>query len=158
MSALGNLASDGTEAMSDITLAPMSTADRVPASRAADTVDAKLGVRLRQLRRLRGLSQSDVAQTVGVTYQQIQKYETGKTRLPARMIPTIASLLEVDAELLLVGLQKDTPGAAGGTMPDEQETRELLTAFTAMRHPRSRRRLLAIVKAFSAEARAVAEG
>lgn len=138
----------------------LNAAERVPTSRAADHADARLGVRLRQLRRLRGLSQADVAQVVGVTYQQIQKYETGKTRLPARMIPTMAALLEVDSELLLVGLSQEAAASAAParTGPDERETQELLSAFAAMRHARSRRRLLAIVKAFSAEACAMAEG
>ena len=138
----------------------MTVADRIPTSRAADHADARLGVRLRQLRRLRGLSQGDIAQVVGVTYQQIQKYETGKTRLPARMIPALAALLQVDSELLLVGLAQEerattAPAEAG---PDEGEMRELVSAFAAMRHARSRRRLLTIVKAFSAEACAMAEG
>jgi transcriptional regulator with XRE-family HTH domain len=144
----------------DVDTAAGASAERAPNNRAADHADATLGARLRRLRRLRGLSQSDIAQVVGVTYQQIQNYETGKTRLPARMIPTIARLLEVDSELLLFGLQKDMPASVvlTDTRPDEQETRELLTAFAAMRHARSRRRLLAIVKAFSAEACAVSEG
>lgn len=157
MTAHRPLTPTGLEAMPAMTETSALAAERAATSRAADMTDARLGVRLRQLRRLRGLSQSDVAQIVGVTYQQIQKYETGKTRLPARMIPTMAKLLDVDSDLLLVGLRKDGPAPAAASAPAEHETRELLDAFTAMRHPRSRRRLLTIVKAFSAEACAVAE-
>ncbi len=137
------------------TTEPVPGMDRVVRSRAADTADAKLGQRIRQLRRLRALSQSDVASVLGVTYQQVQKYETGKTRLPARLIPTLATLLEVDNALLLVGLQDDVaaaPAQPAPSEPDAKDVAELMTAFTAMRHPRSRRRLLSIVKAFAAEA------
>lgn len=127
--------------------------ERPASSRAADTSDARLGVRVRQLRRLRGLSQADVAQALGVTYQQVQKYETGKTRLPARMLPTLARMLGVDTELLLAGVQgQDAPALPPQSGPDERETAELVSAFVAMRHPQSRRRLLSIVKAFAAEA------
>jgi transcriptional regulator with XRE-family HTH domain len=121
-------------------------------SRAADTSDARLGVRVRQLRRLRGLSQADVAQVLGVTYQQVQKYETGKTRLPARMLPMLARLLDVDADLLLAGVQAEAAAPPPFQGPDERETAELLSTFAAMRHPQSRRRLLSIVKVFAAEA------
>ncbi len=127
--------------------------ERPASSRAADTSDARLGVRVRQLRRLRGLSQADVAQALGVTYQQVQKYETGKTRLPARMLPVLARMLGVDTELLLAGVQgQDAAVPLPHQGPDERETAELVSAFASMRHPQSRRRLLSIVRAFAAEA------
>ncbi|NGM23794.1 helix-turn-helix transcriptional regulator [Roseomonas stagni] len=126
--------------------------DRPASSRAADTSDARLGVRVRQLRRLRGLSQADIAQALGVTYQQVQKYETGKTRLPARMLPVLARMLGVDTELLLAGVQAQEAIVPPHQGPDERETAELVSAFASMRHPQSRRRLLSIVKAFAAEA------
>lgn len=131
--------------------------ERPASSRAADTSDARLGVRLRQLRRLRGLSQVEVAHALGVTYQQVQKYETGKTRLPARMLPVLARMLGVDAELLLAGVERQDAVAIPPPHqgPDEKETAELVSAFLAMRHPQSRRRLLSIVKAFAAEAGSV---
>ncbi|WP_203071157.1 helix-turn-helix domain-containing protein [Falsiroseomonas ponticola] len=128
------------------------TEERPASSRAADTSDARLGVRVRQLRRLRGLSQADVAQALGVTYQQVQKYETGKTRLPARMLPVLARMLGVDTELLLAGVQGQEPPLPPHQGPDERETAELVSAFASMRHPQSRRRLLSIVKTFAAEA------
>lgn len=126
--------------------------ERPVSSRAADTSDARLGIRVRQLRRLRGLSQADVAQVLGVTYQQVQKYETGKTRLPARMLPMLARMLGVDTELLLAGVQDQDAAPAPHQGPDERETAELVSAFASMRHPQSRRRLLSIVKTFAAEA------
>ncbi|NKC29497.1 helix-turn-helix domain-containing protein [Roseomonas sp. BU-1] len=129
-------------------------------ARAAGSADARLGERLRTLRRQRRLSQSDLAQVLGVTYQQVQKYETGKTRLPARMLPALADLLEVDSRLLLNGLQEEGPPTAP-TVPSAAEARdwnELAAAFAALRQPRTRRLLLAIIRAMAAEARLEPEG
>ncbi|OYW10124.1 MAG: hypothetical protein B7Z53_01645 [Rhodospirillales bacterium 12-71-4] len=141
--------------------APMADPARVAAiapprratARAAGSADARLGERLRTLRRQRRLSQSDLAQVLGVTYQQVQKYETGKTRLPARMLPALADLLEVDSRLLLNGLQPTVPSAA-----EARDWNELAAAFAALRQPRTRRLLLAIIRAMAAEARLEPEG
>ncbi|WP_171970197.1 helix-turn-helix domain-containing protein [Falsiroseomonas frigidaquae] len=122
--------------------------------RAADSADARLGARVRQLRRQRRLTQTDVARVLGVTYQQVQKYEAGRTRLPARMLPPLAALLQVDSASLLSGLRPASDAPKPELSEDEARDRaELLSAFAAMPHAPARRQLLAIVRAFAAETR-----
>lgn len=60
-----------------------------------DAVDAAVGATLRQLRRARGVSQSALGRHLGVSFQQIQKYECGANRMGASALYRIAALLEV---------------------------------------------------------------
>ncbi|KQT69080.1 MULTISPECIES: helix-turn-helix domain-containing protein [unclassified Aureimonas] len=59
-------------------------------------VDLRVGQNVRRLRMLRGLSQTSVANAVGITFQQIQKYEKGTNRISASMMHDIAKTLDVD--------------------------------------------------------------
>jgi transcriptional regulator with XRE-family HTH domain len=56
------------------------------------------------LRKERGLSQTALAARVGVTFQQLQKYETGKNRLSASRLYRLASVLGVDVSAFFVCL------------------------------------------------------
>jgi len=58
-----------------------------------DPVDVAVGARIRLFRKLRGLSQQSLAESAGVTFQQIQKYERGANRVSASMLSRIAGAL-----------------------------------------------------------------
>lgn len=58
-------------------------------------IELEIGQRLLALRRLRGLSQEDLAAQIGVSYQQIQKYEKGINRIAASRLLTLSSTLNV---------------------------------------------------------------
>jgi transcriptional regulator with XRE-family HTH domain len=60
----------------------------------ADPVDIAVGARIRLLRKVRGLSQQALADSAGVTFQQIQKYERGANRVSASMLSRIAGTLQ----------------------------------------------------------------
>ncbi len=60
----------------------------------ADPVDIAVGARIRLLRKVRGLSQQSLAESAGVTFQQIQKYERGANRVSASMLSRIAGTLD----------------------------------------------------------------
>ena len=59
----------------------------------ADPVDLTVGARIRLVRKMRGQSQQALADAVGVTFQQIQKYERGANRVSASMLARIAQTL-----------------------------------------------------------------
>ena len=59
-------------------------------------VDRLVGNNVRMLRTLRGISQSSLGEQVGVTFQQIQKYEKGVNRVSASMLFDIARVLDAD--------------------------------------------------------------
>jgi transcriptional regulator with XRE-family HTH domain len=107
-------------------------------------VDRLVGVRITALRKAKGLSQTALGNAVGVTFQQVQKYEKGANRVSGTALATIAARLEVPVTRLYggedgsgedrIGQLLDTPGAL-----------ELLDLFAAM--PQARRQgLLALIR------------
>lgn len=58
--------------------------------------DIIIGKRLRQLRQVKGFSQQSLATDIGVTFQQVQKYETGRNRLSVTRMLSIAVILKAD--------------------------------------------------------------
>ena len=58
-------------------------------------IDRHLGKRLRQRRRTLGLTQQQIAEAVGVRFQQIQKYEGARNGVPAASLPPLAKRLGV---------------------------------------------------------------
>ena len=73
-------------------------------------IDALVGERLRELRMLAGMSQGDLAATIGLTFQQLQKYERGVNRISASKLYLLSRHLNVPVSALFVGLD----GARGG--------------------------------------------
>ena len=61
----------------------------------------QIGEKIRRLRLTKGLSQKDLAGYVGVTYQQIQNYEKGKSKIPVDRLIRIAEALEVSLDYFL---------------------------------------------------------
>jgi transcriptional regulator with XRE-family HTH domain len=60
-----------------------------------DPVDVGVGARIRLARKMRGRSQQALAEAIGVTFQQVQKYESGANRVSASMLVRIAADLDV---------------------------------------------------------------
>jgi transcriptional regulator with XRE-family HTH domain len=77
--------------------------------RQPDSVDVEVGRRVRVERIARGLSQTELAKQIGVTFQQVQKYEKGSNRISMGRLARIGHLFGVDATYLL--------GASGGKKP-----------------------------------------
>jgi transcriptional regulator with XRE-family HTH domain len=67
-------------------------------------VDAKIGERLRGLRQKTGMSQSDLGQCIGVSFQQIQKYEAGKNRVAVSTMLALTDHLGISAARFLRGI------------------------------------------------------
>lgn len=61
-------------------------------------LDDTIGRNLRALRKIRGFKQSDIARVINVTFQQVQKYETGKNRITASKLKKISDFLEVEID------------------------------------------------------------
>lgn len=78
-------------------------------------IDRHLGKRLRQRRRTLGLTQQQIAEAVGVRFQQIQKYECGANRISAARLWLLAKALEAPVSVFFEGLEED----ADATEDDE---------------------------------------
>jgi transcriptional regulator with XRE-family HTH domain len=77
--------------------------------RRAGPEDVEIGRKIRALRLERGLSQSDLARGIGLTFQQVQKYEKGTNRVSAGRLQRIADLLNVPITYFYSGLGSRTP-------------------------------------------------
>jgi transcriptional regulator with XRE-family HTH domain len=108
----------------------------------SDDIDFHLGKRMRRRRRLLGLTQQQLAESCGVRFQQIQKYECGANRVSAARLWRIASALEVPVNYFFEGLSDDvvvTPG------PTRDESADLVRTYHALGE-RPRRRLLDLAR------------
>ena len=108
-------------------LAKSSRADEVPAygrgTGVPDPVDVHVGARIRTRRLLRGMNQEALAIALGLTFQQVQKYESGANRVSASRLWDIAEVLGVTPEYFFSGLPF---GEDGEQTPDDQRVREMM--------------------------------
>lgn len=103
-------------------------------------VDAHVGKRIRHRRWMIGMTQQQLADKVGIKFQQIQKYETGMNRVSASRLWDIADALGVTISFFFEGLEES--GEATGT-PDlmaDKEALELVRSYYAI--PEAQRRRL----------------
>ena len=111
------------------------------------TLELMIGARMRTRRRQRGLSQTDLAERLGVSFQQVQKYERGANRVAASTLLTAAQVLGTSISWL-VGEE------VSGREDDEDVFRalarpgalEVLQAFNAISDPKIRAALLSLAK------------
>jgi transcriptional regulator with XRE-family HTH domain len=87
------------------------------ASSSPDPIDVHVGTRVRIRRKQLGLSQSALADALGLTFQQVQKYERGANRVSSSMLVRIARRLEVSIGYFFDGLP-DLPGGEGDRPAD----------------------------------------
>ena len=116
-------------------------------------IDQHLGNRVRRRRRLLGLTQMQLAQKVGVRFQQVQKYECGANRMSASRVWQLAMALEVPVTYFYDGLS-DEPGDAfereNRNMFAQKETLDLIKAYYDL-DERPRRRLLDLAKSLNSD-------
>ena len=77
----------------------------------AHPVDVHVGKRVRHRRWLVGMTQQQLAECVGIKFQQIQKYETGANRVSASRLWDIADALDVPVSFFFEGIESDNPEA-----------------------------------------------
>lgn len=108
-------------------------------------VDVHVGKRIRHRRWMNGTTQQQLAEAVGIKFQQIQKYETGMNRVSASRLWDIAKVLKVDVSFFFEGMDaKPVADVAAGDMPGDiltdKEALELLRSYYAI--PENQRRRL----------------
>lgn len=107
-------------------------------------VDVHVGKRIRHRRWVSGTTQQQLADQVGIKFQQIQKYETGMNRVSASRLWDIAHALNVDVAFFFEGLASDVLDADGVSMPSDilsdKEALDLLRSYYAI--PENQRRRL----------------
>lgn len=127
-------------------------------------VDIHVGRRLRLKRTFLGLSQDTVGKKIGVTFQQIQKYERGINRMGASRLYDFAKALGVQVSYFFEGFGdyvNDDADAVGMAEPNAQsfehdnmnnrETLEVMRAYYKIKNPALRKRVVDLIKAMSVE-------
>lgn len=123
--------------------------------RSANAVDKKIGERVRVRRLEISMSQEKLADLLGVTFQQVQKYEKGVNRIAASRLLDISVALEIPVAHFFEGMKgqqtERRPGDLNGALA-LPGAHELLRSFAALKTPKLRRRLLELVQALDEEA------
>jgi transcriptional regulator with XRE-family HTH domain len=112
-----------------------------------DPIDVAVGARIRAWRLYRDMSQTSLAKDLGLTFQQVQKYELGSNRVSASTLVRTAAALDVSVALLVGeagGLAADGPVAQQLATPGAFD---LLDAYTRISQPGVRRAILRLARA-----------
>lgn len=121
-------------------------------------IDVYVGSRIRMRRNILGMSQEKLGEHLGITFQQIQKYEKGTNRVGASRLQAIASILEVPPSFFFDG----APGGQEVLMEEGQSTYmvdflsstegiQLNRAFARIEDPKIRRKVIDLVRALAGE-------
>jgi transcriptional regulator with XRE-family HTH domain len=103
-------------------------------------VDAHVGKRIRHRRWMIGMTQQQLADKVGIKFQQIQKYETGMNRVSASRLWDVADALGVTIAFFFEGLDEAREAAAAPDLMADKEALELVRSYYAI--PEAQRRRL----------------
>ncbi|HZR90538.1 MAG TPA: helix-turn-helix domain-containing protein [Bradyrhizobium sp.] len=115
--------------------------------RKPDPLDAVVGAKIRVLRISRGLSQSDLADHIGVTFQQVQKYEKGANRVGASRLSQIANVLGVSVgELFEQPRQRAGDADSPLKLLVEPGAVRVLKAYVQTTDPRLRRAIVNLIE------------
>jgi len=133
-------------------------------------VDVHVGSRVRLRRTLLGMSQEKLGEAIGLTFQQVQKYERGANRIGASRLYDLSRVLDVPVSFFFDDMpgelggpppadERTASGDRGGPEPDpmaKRETLELVRAYYRILDPQVRKRIFELTKAVAAGAAAMA--
>ena len=136
--------------------------------RGPNPVDTHVGSRIRVRRKVAGLTQEDLAHALGLTFQQVQKYERGANRVSASKLFGIAGVLQVPVSYFFDGLPQPQDMSRGDAPAEETEGAirdflntseglELARRFPLIPKGRLRKQILELVRALSDEPLSMAE-
>ncbi|QDZ01286.1 helix-turn-helix transcriptional regulator [Nitratireductor mangrovi] len=125
-------------------------------------IDIHVGSRVRLRRNMLGMSQEKLGESLGVTFQQIQKYEKGTNRVGASRLQAIATILNVPVSFFFEDAPVESAPGAKGFAEDRStnyvvdflgstEGLQLNRAFVKIADSRVRRRVIDLVKALAAD-------
>lgn len=114
-------------------------------------VDRIVGLRIAALRKAKGLSQSALGDAVGVTFQQVQKYEKGQNRIGASRLHEIAKLLEVPVATFFENLEihldkKNNDVDQRLALLGSPGAFNVLQSYAQIRDPELRKHILALIR------------
>ncbi len=134
---------------------------------APNPIDRHVGNRVRQRRRLLGMSQEKLGEALGLTFQQVQKYERGANRIGASRLFDLSNILDVPVGFFYDDMDEATIGASSRGLagladdfgPDDADpmakkaTTELVRAYYTITDERARKKFFELTKALAAATR-----
>ena len=123
----------------------------------ANPINIQVGNRVRIRRMLIGMSQERLGDLLGLTFQQVQKYEKGVNRIGAGRLFEVARILNVPVDFFYEGLNAITEGGLGDGAPpvmefiSSGEGLQLSLAFMKIKDAKVRKRVLDLVKSLAEE-------
>jgi transcriptional regulator with XRE-family HTH domain len=128
-------------------------------TRLPNPVDLHVGARIRLRRRMQGVSQEKLADALGLTFQQVQKYERGANRVSASKLYEIAAALRAPIGYFFDGLADPAGDEGAAARPNDEQTvhaflmtaegLELARLFPLVPRGQVRRRLLDLLRAMT---------
>src|SRR3954449_11141345 len=133
-----------------------------PKTETPNPIDVRVGARLRLRRNMLGLSQEKLGEAIGLTFQQVQKYERGANRIGASRLHELSRVLDVPISFFfddtdpvrapaMGGFAEPPHGAFESDPLRQPETLELVRAYFTIEDTAVRRRLLDLARALAAE-------
>ena len=115
---------------------------------APDPLDVAIGARVRARRRMLGMSQTALGEELGVTFQQIQKYERGINRISGSTLVRLGRVLGVPAGSLL-GDDEKAEDAPPWAYLMKSGVAETIDALASVKSPQIRRQIVALARALA---------
>jgi len=112
-------------------------------------IDRRVGENLKAFRNMKGISQAKLAGEVGITFQQLQKYENGMNRISASRMYVLAESLDIsinDFYLGLEGANENTPSKSGIPYDMSASELELVSLYKKIQDRQLRNSLLSILR------------
>ena len=121
-------------------------AERGPGRARPQDIDRYVGARMRQRRTMLGLTQQQMAELIGVTYQQAHKYEKGINRVAAGRLYSIAQALGVEVSYFFEGIE-----TADRFVPSPQQRMllDLARNYLNIRAPEHQKAIVALTRALA---------
>jgi len=134
------------------------------ASGAPNPVDIHVGARVRLRRTLLGMSQEKLGEAIGLTFQQVQKYERGANRVGASRLYDLSRVLDVPVSFFFDDMpdeissksvherreMSESPDPFDNDPMNRRETLELVRAYYRITDPNQRKKIFELVKSMGA--------
>jgi len=116
-----------------------------------DPIDIHVGQRVRARRKMLSLSQTQLGKELGVTFQQVQKYERGTNRIGSSRLFRMSTALDVPVAYFFEGAETKLPGYNDALdnvedTYDRRETKELVEVYYRIADPRIRKKVLGLAR------------
>lgn len=105
-------------------------------------VDTHVGQRIKEIRTIRGMTQSNVAAHLNISFQQLQKYETGSNRVSASRMFELSKVFDITPAFFFEGLE----GQNYGTVPPlDLETARIASALSSIKNKKLKSRINTLI-------------